>query len=299
MIARGRRRGRYCEPMPTAIAASTPHVTSGDGSPQAVNRRTMRSQASANESERKKIHAKQTTWNVTKRCHARRPRVHGRSTKPGRSRHQRSTTSARPVDPAPDDERPAGAVPEAADEHRQHQVPVREERPAAVPAERDVEVVAQPARERHVPAPPEVRDRGRRVRRVEVLREREAEQERDPDRDVRVAEEVGVDLHRVRVDPDEHLERRVLVRRAEDLVHDVRGEVVRDHDLHEEPGPDEEERPRRVDVARVARRLELRDELARPHDRAGDEVREEREVRGERARGRPARSRRGRRRRRS
>ena len=70
----------------------------------------------------------------------------------------------------------------------------------------------------------------------------EAEQQRDPDRDVRVAEEVGVDLHRVGVDPDEHLERRVLVRRAEDLVDDVRGEVVRDHDLHEEPGADEEER---------------------------------------------------------
>jgi hypothetical protein len=52
--------------------------------------------ASANESERKKIQAKHTTWKVTKRCHARRRRVHGRSTKPGRPRHQRSTTSAVP-----------------------------------------------------------------------------------------------------------------------------------------------------------------------------------------------------------
>ena len=232
-----------------------PTVTSGDGSPQAVKRRWMRSHASANESERKKIHAKQTTWKVTKRCHARRPRVHGRSTKPGRPRHQRSTHERRPVDSAPDDERPAGAVPEPADEHREHEVAVREERAAAVAAERDVEVVAQPARQRHVPAPPEVRDRRRRVRRVEVLREGEAEEERDPDRDVRVAEEVGVDLDGVRVDPDEHLERRVLVRRAEDLVDDVRREVVRDHDLHEEPGADEEERARRVDVARIARRL--------------------------------------------
>ena len=74
----------------------------------------------------------------------------------------------------------------------------------------------------------------------------------------------------------------MLVRRAEDVVDDVRREVVRDHDLHEEPGADEEERARRVDVAGVARRVELRDQLAGPHDRAGDEVREEREVRGER-----------------
>ena len=242
MITRGSRRGRYCEPIPTAIAARTPHVTSGDGSPQAVKSRTMRSQASAKESERKKIQAKQTTWKVTKRCHARRPRVHGRSTKPGRSRHQRSTHERRPVDRAPGDERPAGAVPEPADEHGQHEVAVREERAAAVSAERDVEVVAQPARQRHVPAAPEIGDRGRRVGGVEVLREREPEQERDPDRHVRVAEEVGVDLDGVGVDPHEHLERRVLVRCAEDLVDDVRRQVVRDHDLHEEPGADQEER---------------------------------------------------------
>ena len=44
------------------------------------------------------------------------------------------------------------------------------------------------------------------------------------------------------------------------------------------PGADEEERARGVDVARIARRRELRDELARAHDRARDEVREEREV---------------------
>ena len=74
----------------------------------------------------------------------------------------------------------------------------------------------------------------------------------------------------------------MLVRRAEDLVDDVRREVVRDHDLHEEAGPDEEEGTGGVHVARVAWRGHLRDELARPHDRSGDEVREEREVRRER-----------------
>ena len=58
--------------------------------------------------------------------------------------------------------------------------------------------------------------------RVEVLREPEAEEQRDADRDVRVAGEVGVDLDGVAVDADEHLERRVLVGRAEDVVDDVR-----------------------------------------------------------------------------
>ena len=82
-------------------------------------------------------------------------------------------------------------------------------RALAVAAERDVEVVAQPARQRHVPAPPEVLERDGGVRRVEVLRELEAEQQRDADRDVRVAAEVGEDLDGVAVDADQHLERRV------------------------------------------------------------------------------------------
>jgi hypothetical protein len=89
------------------------------------------------------------------------------------------------------------------------------------------------------------------------------------------------DLHRVGVDADEHLERRVLVGRAEHLVHDVGGEVVRDHHLHEQPRADQEERARSVHIARIAGRRDLRDELARSHDRAGDEMREEGQVRGE------------------
>ena len=42
-----------------------------------------------------------------------------------------------------------------------------------------------------------------------------------------------------------------------------------------------EERAAGVDASRVARALELRQQLAGAHDRAGDEVREERQVHGE------------------
>ncbi len=183
---------------------------------------------------------------------------------------------ADPVDRSPGHERPRRAVPQPAEQHRDHHVPVRHERALPVTAERDVDVVAQPAGERHVPAPPEVLQRDRGVRRVEVLRELEAEQQRDADRDVRVAAEVGEDLHGVRVDADQHLERRVAVRRCKDLVHDVSRQVIRDHHLQKEPRDDEHERARRVHLAWIAWRLELRQQLARAHDRAGDQVREER-----------------------
>ena len=282
MTSRGIRAGRYCEPIPTRIASSTPLVTSGEASPQPVKRPPIISHAASNESARKKIHAKQTKWKMTMRARQRVHAVDGRvGTAPPLTPEPLSDESGA-VEPAPDDEGPCRAVPQPTDQHRQQQVAVGQDRtPAAVPAERDVDVVAEPAREGHVPAAPEVLDRRRGVRRVEVLGEREAEQERDPDRDVRVAGEVRVDLHGIRVDRDQDLERRVLARGGEDLVDDRRGQVVRDHHLLEEPGRDEVEGPARVDAARVAGRVELGDQLGRPHDRAGDEVGEEREVDGE------------------
>ena len=67
----------------------------------------------------------------------------------------------------------------------------------AVAAERDVEVVAEPGRQRHVPAAPELLHRVGDVGPAEVLREAEAEHPAEADRHVGVAGEVEVDLQRV------------------------------------------------------------------------------------------------------
>src|SRR5207253_1684386 len=80
------------------------------------------------------------------------------------------------VDEPPDDERPGGAVPEAGQEHHYEQVHRRPPRAAARAAERNEQVVPEPGGEAHVPASPEVRDVLGLERRVEVLREPEAEQ---------------------------------------------------------------------------------------------------------------------------
>src|ERR1017187_4249259 len=53
---------------------------------------------------------------------------------------------------------PCAASHDPAEQHRDHQVHVAAELAAPVAAERDVEVVAQESRERHVPAPPEIGD---------------------------------------------------------------------------------------------------------------------------------------------
>src|SRR5436190_2113745 len=82
------------------------------------------------------------------------------------------------VQRAPGHERPVRAVPESAEEHRKHQVPVRTPRAAAISSEGDVEVIAQPAGKRDVPARPEFAEAAREVRPVEVDAEVEAEDAR-------------------------------------------------------------------------------------------------------------------------
>src|SRR5256885_2277858 len=85
----------------------------------------------------------------------------------------------------------------------------RTEGAGAGAAERDVQVIAQPARQRDVPALPELLERACGVRRREVVRETVPEEERDADGDVGVAAEVRVDLDRVRVDGGDDLTGRV------------------------------------------------------------------------------------------
>src|SRR5260370_29162038 len=86
-------------------------------------------------------------------------------------------TEADTMNATPRDEGPLRAVPQSAEQERDHQVPVRSPSPRSVATERDVQVVAQPARQRHVPSAPEVLQRHRGIRRVEVLAEPEPEQQ--------------------------------------------------------------------------------------------------------------------------
>src|SRR3954465_13742156 len=63
-----------------------------------------------------------------------------------------------------------------------------------ITAERNVKIRPQPVRQRHVPTRPEVREGGRNIRKIEIKRQTVSEQKRQPKRDRRIAEEIGVDL---------------------------------------------------------------------------------------------------------
>ena len=86
------------------------------------------------------------------------------------------------------------AVPQPADRHRQEQIGVGADVAVAIPAQRDVEIVAQPGRQADVPAPPEILDRHRQIRVAEILGVLEAEHAPEADRHRAVAGEVEEDL---------------------------------------------------------------------------------------------------------
>src|SRR5690606_34863009 len=129
-----------------------------------------------------------------------------------------------------------------AEDHGQHQVDVGAAGTFATATERDVQVVAQPPRQRHVPAVPELLQTHSTVRLIEVLREPESEQHGQTYGDVGVAGEVAVDLSGVPQDGDPGINRSEGLRAAEDGVHQIHREEVREHDLLEQPAGDQEQR---------------------------------------------------------
>ncbi len=79
------------------------------------------------------------------------------------------------VQPAPDQERPVRAVPETAQQHRDQKVHIAARAALAVAAQRNIQVIAQESRQRHVPAPPEIDDVFRFVGREEIDRQAQVE----------------------------------------------------------------------------------------------------------------------------
>ncbi len=185
--------------------------------------------------------------------------------------HKRCANEEHAVQRAPHEKRPTRAVPQSAEYHREHQVQISAKRAVPVAAERDVKVVPQEPRERHVPPPPEIGDARCEVWSVEVLRPAVTEQEADSARHVGMRGEVEVDLQcvepHIRQRPDPCGRRVVHVR--EKRV-DGDGDSIRDDELLEEPACDEPQPLRRAppvlaEVARAAlyRGIRLAAESAR------------------------------------
>src|SRR3954463_5509617 len=107
-----------------------------------------------------------------------------------------------PVEPAPDHKRPGAPMPQASEEHRDHDVAINKPGPSPVSTERDVKIIAQPARETDVPPMPEVRNVRGKIGKPEIDRELVTEKPGRGDGHVGVAGEIAIDLDRVKEDRD-------------------------------------------------------------------------------------------------
>ena len=184
----------------------------------------------------------------------------------------------RAVEQAPDHEVPAGAVPQAAQEEHDDQVEVRRAGRDAVAAERHVEVVAEPARQRDVPAAPELLDVSRDVRPAEVLREsgsRTSARGRSPCPSSRRNRSRSAACSR-RCRATRARRSSCVGRQREDLVGRA-GDDVRDQHLLGE-ADDEAAHAAGEIVERHDAARELVGDLAVADDRTGDQLRKEQQV---------------------
>ena len=178
------------------------------------------------------------------------------------------------MQPAPDHERPRAAVPQSAEQHRDHDV-ARDEPPApAIATQRNVKIIAQPGGKADVPAMPELRDVPREIRKVEVERQFVAEQSRAGNRHIRIPGEVAIDLDPVKENGEPRAARTIIRGGVEIFVHG-RCDSVGDTGLLNKADEKENERAPPIDVRKNPERLELRQKLRRAHDRPGDHLRKE------------------------
>lgn len=129
-----------------------------------------------------------------------------------------------------------------------------------------------------MPATPELLRVAGLIRRVEVLREVEAHEQRHADSDVRIAGEVRIDLHRVREQGEEVLEAGEEHRALEHAVDEVHGKVVGEDDLLEQTVQYPEYRYAELPAGEEERLIQLRHKLRGTDDGTGNQLREERDI---------------------
>ena len=170
-------------------------------------------------------------------------------------------------------------MPQATQREDGHRVGQRSSPPLPVSAQGNIDVVAEPAGERDVPATPEVGDVRGKVGIAEVVRKVEAEEACRADGDVAVAREVGIDLEGKEQSAIEQGRTALCIRIGEYLFDDGRTVVGHHNLLHE--APQHLSAPLHgLFAAERARRGELRQHLPRSLDGTRHKLREEGDVGG-------------------
>ena len=179
------------------------------------------------------------------------------------------------MQPAPQHERPVGAVPQPAQQHGDEEIEIAPRPSDAIAAKRDIQIVAQEGRQRDVPAPPEFDDAGRLVRGMEVHRQANAHHHGRAQRHVRIGAEIKIDLEckEQRAQPAIGRSRcNAAPRRIEDGIGKGR-QIVGDQRFLGEANGEKGHAGGQIVIA-AAQLPELRDQVVVADDGAGDQMRE-------------------------
>ena len=98
---------------------------------------------------------------------------------------------------APDDEIEGSAVPESGQQPDKHQIADDCSAPSAAAAQGDIHIIAEPASQRRVPAPVEIRDPARSIGMDKVLYKAEAQHQADAARHQGISPEIKIKFERI------------------------------------------------------------------------------------------------------
>src|SRR5699024_6358311 len=122
--------------------------------------------------------------------------------------------------------------------------------------QRDVDIVAEPAAEADVPAPPELLDAAGHIGALEIFGQRDAEQPRAADGNVRIARKITVQLQAEQYGGQNQRQAALVGQRVKDVV-GIDGEKIGNDDLFEKSGADALQPGREAGGVRPVRRAQL------------------------------------------
>ena len=188
--------------------------------------------------------------------------------------HQNQRQEKQGMEGAPDDESPVGPVPQSAHQEDDERVPDNLRLRAAAAAQRDIHVIPEPSGQGDVPTPPELGDIPAEIRNVEVPHQLDTEQLGCADGNIRITGEISVDLEGKENGGQQQRAAALRLVGGKHLIHKDGAVIGHDHLL--EQAPENLSHPIDTLVIRESARLpELRQQVRRPFDRAGHQLREE------------------------
>ena len=168
-------------------------------------------------------------------------------------------------------------MPEAAYQKDGQHIDAPADRRYPVSAQRDIDVIPEPAGKGNMPAAPEFLDPPGKIRTVKIPSAADSQQISHADGDIRVAGKITVELEGIEESCQHAGQARITLRRPENRVH-IAAQTVRDDHFFKE-AQHNPLHPFREQTAVIARtHVQLREEFLRPLDRPRHNLREEQNV---------------------